>query len=168
MYGTVTVDLISATQAIITMTAANPPTIELGDGATLALNPTGAWSVDSYTAGLTPAGSGKVDGIGYFRLIFDDGSGFSHPYESVSVTLDLTSGSWSTASGVLTSTVPEAPSQHPSLYMAGGHFGIWNGSTYNPTGWVGSGGVAVPEPTTILLFGSGLVALWGFRRKLRK
>lgn len=168
MYGTVRVDLISATEATITMTAAGYPLIALGDSGILALNPTGSWEVSSKSIGLTDVGSGKVDGIGYFRLIFDDGPGFSNPYESVYVTLDLTSGSWLTASGVLTSTVLEAPSQHPSLYMVGGHFGISSGTTYNPTGWVGSDGVIVPEPATILLLGSGLVALWGIRRKLRK
>lgn len=36
------------------------------------------------------------------------------------------------------------------------------------TGWVGADAVPVPEPGTMLLFGTGLIALAGIGRKIRK
>ena len=40
-------------------------------------------------------------------------------------------------------------------------------ATLPPSSGNGNGGV-IPEPTTMLLFGSGLIGLAGFRRKLTK
>ena len=158
-YGSVTVDLITTTQATITLAAANYPLIALGDGGILAVNPTGNWTVNSYTSGLTNVGAGKVDGIGYFKLAFDDGPGFSNPYASVFVTLDLSSGTWATAADVLMSTFPIQATFKPGPefyyeHSVGGHFGIWNGSKYDPTGWV-----AVSEPGILILLGIAMTAI---------
>ncbi len=176
-YGYATVNRTDNTHATITMTTANGTLIPyaMGDGGIFDLNPNGDVTISNLTSGLSSVGPAGVDGIGYFTLVFDDGSGFSNPYSSVSVTLTLTSGTWASAADVLMSGFPiDNPGGHGNtaqyLYAVGGHFGEWNGDTYNPTGWVGGvpGDVPVPEPGILILLGMGMTALGVASRWIRK
>jgi len=51
---------------------------------------------------------------------------------------------------------------------AGNIIGIGYVRTFNYLGAIEDGGGKVPEPTTMLLLGSGLIGLWGFRKKFKK
>jgi hypothetical protein len=56
------------------------------------------------------------------------------------------------------------PSDPLNNYLLAGTFMLADGGTLGPTG----GGQPVPEPATVLLLGSGLICLWGFRKKFKK
>jgi hypothetical protein len=165
-YANVTVNRTGLTTAIITMTVASPPgfpTYAIGDGNAFDLNVNAAiFSTSGLSSGFSVAAPNQqVDGFGKFNLIIDDGSGFSSPYSTVSVTLTNLSG-WASASDVL--------SDNKVGYLAAGHFGIYNPSAKDyegRTGYAANGTspTPIPEPATMIFMGAGLLGMAGFLRK---
>lgn len=127
---------------------------------------TGSNSLSGFTPGpFTNAGAGTADGFGTFNLNIDSFDGFGHSSTTISFTLTDTSGTWSSASNVLVGNAGNNTAAIHGFACAT----PCNGSTSTAfaTGFA-SNGNPVPEPASMLLFGSGLVALGiKLRRKPR-
>lgn len=166
-YATVTVNLTDSTHATITFTALTNGGYSylMGDGSTVALNV----NATSFTVGsvVDPAWkasnifSQQVDGFGQFNFTIDNKDGFDQALSSVQFTLTNAGGTWSSASNVLTPN--EGGSTAASHIFVPGAAG----SGALATGYAANGS-QVPEPASLALFGSGLVALAGIIRKRRK
>jgi hypothetical protein len=167
-YGTVTIDLTSATTATVTF-AAWPSSTYLfgGAGSTdLNVNATG-FTATGLTGYTTPTisyfSNGAVSQFGKLNLQIDNFDGFGDASTPMSFLLTNTGGTWSSVNDVLVNDA--------TGYMAAGHIFVPNatGSAAIMTGFAGNGEIpAVPEPASMLLLGSGLLgAGWfGRRRKM--
>src|SRR5262244_120825 len=174
-YGTVTVHLVSSTEATVTITGneVGSNVYLYGDGGTLGFNTNGAVTIQSITGSnnrtdsgfgaftpgpFTDAGAGNEDGFGSFSNTINDFDGYQHSITSLTVDMTLNSGSWASEASVLT---PNA-----SGNTVAGHLflGVDNGngtiSNTGSTGFVTDGTVVrTPEPGSLLLLGSGLAGL---------
>jgi hypothetical protein len=177
-YGTVLVQLLDATDAKVTLTATLGSNYLFGDGGTLGLNTNGTVSVSilSWVNGIgsstpTVGNPGNEDGFGKFNVTIDNGQGAADALKTLSIQLTNTSGTWSSASDVLT------PNSNGAL--AAGHVFVYTNSSYNggtalATGFAaGSNGTPIintPEPSTIALALSGLgaIGLVALRRRRGK
>jgi hypothetical protein len=183
-YATVHVTLDDATSATITFTGlantynSSPVQYLLGDGGMVALNVNGAFTI---TAGdisgsggnnpLTlkspnPIGSGNVSEFGVFNLVIAENDGFSYAQQIVTLVLTLSSGTWSSADDVLT---PNADGYQAAahIFPVTGTEGDWVDTYTSQTGFAADG-TKVPEPSTLLLLGAGLLGVGFVRRKFKK
>ena len=131
----------------------------------------GTTSISGFTPGpfslTNPPGTSNVNGFGSFNLVIDNTDSFSHSVDNLTFDITNISGTWATESDILTANANNA--------LAVAHVG----SCANPcsissgfgfTGFAaGSGGTVppteVPEPSTLLLLGSGLIALSALARQ---
>lgn len=177
-YAHVVVDRSTSTTATITFTSlTNSGNIYLmGDGGTVGVNVNAAsWTVGSLTASnggtgfsasqIASAGAGNLDGFGSFNQTFDSFDGFTHSSDTVSFILTNTSGTWASASAVLTGNALG--------FTAGAHIFV-TASPANAnnsalvTGFATNGTPGVPDGgATVMLLGAALGALGMARRYLK-
>ncbi len=162
-YAHVDVNLIDMGTAIITVRTS--PVFLIGGAQAFDLNTKGPVTMSdlSFTGGNTKTEfslekPGKVDGLGSFNFRLKDSGGYKGAVSQLVFT--LTGSGWSTAADVL------MPNERG--YISAGHIFAVGSTGADATGYAANGSTPVPEPATMLLLGSGLIGLWGVRRKLRK
>jgi hypothetical protein len=116
----------------------------------------GTTTCTSGTSGASLGSGGNQDGFGSFSYILDTGlSGGS------SCCLNTFNFILSASDGFTNLTPADFETLSTKGFMFAGHVANGNGSSYIATG----PGSTVPEPATLVLFGSGLFGIGGFVRR---
>lgn len=172
----VSVDLTSSTTAAITFTGdlVSGNQYLMGDSSAVDLNVNASsFTATSFTdtnagTGFTPGplsngGSGTVDGFGTFNLTINSFDGFTHTGDTITFLLTDTSGTWASAADVLIANgLGWDAAAH--IYVTSSPANASNGAAV--TGFAAEAGTSnVPEPSTLILLGSELLALGGFFRR---
>jgi len=176
-YAGTCVDLTSSTTATVTFTsdeiAGN--IYLMGDGGSVDVNVNAtAWTISSITGtnagtGFTPGafsdvGAAIVDGFGSFNQTVNDFDGFTHSADTIRFTLTDTSGTWASASDVLTANADG--------FLAAAHIFVTSFPANASNGAIALGFAGasspVPEPATLALVALGLAALVGGAGAKRK
>lgn len=170
-YGTVSVDLFSSDEALITFTSNAAGGYYFLDSGSAGVNANGAATTSNITgnagagascptggsACYSDGGAGTEDGFGSFSNTINTTDGFDNKSSLISFDLTLTSGTWADAAAVLT--------DNTTGYLAAAHIGQCNSATdctaFSNTGYAANGPstTPVPEPAAIALFGIALFGL---------
>jgi hypothetical protein len=190
-YEQVVVNRTSSTTATITFTSlTNAGNIYLmGDGGTVGVNVNatsftlGTITGSNAGTGFTPGpysngGAGNEDGFGSFNLTINSFDGYTHSSDTVSFTITNNSGTWATASDVLTpndTTHNAEAAAHVFIttFPANAANGaIVTGFAAGTGGGGGTNNVTTPAPPGVVLMATGMVMLglfgWSRRRALAR
>jgi hypothetical protein len=132
---------------------------------------TGSNSFAGFTPGPYSFGApGNEDGFGSFNFTIDSFDSYTHSATQISFSLTNNSGTWATATDVL--------KLNDNSQLAAAHILVCATTVCDPTvdalktGYAAGNGTipltGVPEPATIMLFGSGLLALAARVRRRRR
>lgn len=164
-YAHVDVNRTSTTAATITFTGLTTGAFTYAFGAVNAIDVN--VNATTFTVGgispsatLSSGGSGNVSGFGVLNATLNNSDGFSDRFSTGSFTVTDTSGTWASASDVL--------ALNSDGFRAAAHIfvtGASCGDAACTTGFAGDGPTPVPEPVTMLLFGSSLLGVGIAARK---
>jgi hypothetical protein len=175
-FAQVDVHLVDPTDATITFTSlTNGGNIFLlgGNGA-VGVNVNGSFTLGTITGsnsgtGFTPGpyspgGAGNEDGFGSFNLTINSFDGFTHSSDTVSFALTAVGTTWLTANDVLTANaLGNLAAAH--IFVTASPAVASNGASFTGFASGTGGGGNVPEPVSLLLFGTGLLGLGVMARR---
>jgi len=185
-YAEVDVALVDATHATITFTSltSGGNIYLMGDGGTVAVNVNATtWTLSGITGsnsgtGFTPGpysdgGAGNLDGFGVFNQTINSFDGYTHSSDTVSFSLENTSGTWADSDAVLTPNASGAQAAAhifvTSLPADASNGALATGfAAGNSSGGPISGQEVVPEPTSIALLGSIFIGVATVLRKKKQ